>query len=116
MTVLCSGDCHVFLGASSLCTCEAHRVAMMYGHPANYNPFSPPKTTPPTGSQTDVPLSQFEAAKAIPGATHLSADGARVYILKMGELRVCYWDEEMKRYDSSFPCNGLPADAVVIEH
>lgn len=28
MTVLCSGNCHVWLGSSSLCTCEVYRVPM----------------------------------------------------------------------------------------
>jgi hypothetical protein len=76
---------------------------------------SAPRPAPPTASQTDVPLAQFKAAKEVLGATHLSADGARVYILKMGELRVCHWNEETKRFDSSFPCEGLPVDAVRME-
>lgn len=112
-TVYCEGSTHVWLGASSLCTCEAHKAAMMYGHPMNYNPFS--HHAPQKASQTDVPIAQFNAAKGILGATHLSADGERVYIQKMGELRVCHWNKEMKRYDSSFPCDGLPGDAVKIE-
>mgnify|MGYP001610037845 CR=1 FL=1 len=86
----------------------------MYGLPHSYNPFGP--HAPQKASETDVPLVQFRAAKGIPGATHLSTDGERVYILKMGELRVCHWNKETKQYDSSFPCpDGLPADAVAIE-
>lgn len=77
------------------------------------NPYGPHAQQ--KASATDVPLAQFNAAKAIPGATHLSADGQRVYLQKMGELRVCYWDEEMKVFGSSYPCDGLPADAVVLK-
>jgi len=84
---------------------------MMYGLPQNYNPFGPHGRQKPA-LQTDVPLFQFQAAQNI-NATHLSADGLRVYIEYEFSVRVCYWDEESKAFGSSFPCEqGLPADAV----
>lgn len=110
MTILCHGDCHVWLGSSSLCTCEAHRVAMLF---PGYNPYGP--HAPKKASATDVPLNQFRAAQAIKDATHLSSNGQRVYSQRMGKVRVYYWDEETKSFGSSFPCDGLPPDAVVIE-
>jgi len=82
----------------------------------NYYPHFPPRPpTPPTAGHTalpDVPLAQFQAAQEV-NATHLSADGLRVYIEYEFSVRVCYWDEESKVFGSSFPCDeGLPADAV----
>lgn len=84
----------------------------MYGL-LNYNPYGP--HAPQKASQTDVPLAQFKAAQAIQNATHLSADGQRVYLEYANEVRVCYWDDEIKEFGSSFPCDGLPSDAVAIE-
>lgn len=85
--VLCAGDCHVWLGSSSLCTCEAHRVAMLF---PGYNPYGPhaPQSTAP-----DVPQARLAAAERA-GATHLSGDGETAYMLRMG--RVCWadWSEE----------------------
>jgi len=85
----------------------------------NYYPHFPPRPpTPPfagqqRGTAPDVPLAQFNAAQEVLDASHLSADGLRVYIEYEFSVRVCYWDEETKRYGSSFPCSeGLPADAV----
>jgi len=82
----------------------------------NYYPHFPPRPpTPPTASgqqAPDVPLAQFKAAQSA-NATHLSADGLRAYIEYEFSVRVCYWDDESKRFGSSFPCEqGLPADAV----
>lgn len=85
-----------------------------YPFPNNYAPQRAP--TPPTAGQApDVNIVQFKAAKAIEDATHLSADGERVYLQRLGNVRVCYWNEKTKRYESSFPCpNGLPPDAVAM--
>lgn len=120
MSVLCVDNCHIFLGSSSLCTREAHRVAM-YGFPANYNPFAPSKSTPPTaprqgsGCTADlpaVPLSRLRAAESA-GAGWLSADGLRTYRDDRSGIEVAFWDEEAGRFDSWWGCNeGLPADAV----
>lgn len=114
MTVLCFDNCHVWLGASPICTCEAERMALI----GNYYPHFPPRPpTPPIAGQQqqapEVPLCVFEAAQAVEDATHLSSDGKRVYIQRLGNVRVCFWDEEMKKFGSSFPCDeGLPADAM----
>ena len=106
MTILCHGDCHVFLGASALCTCEVHRLALI----GNYYPRPP---TPPTADDLpDIPAYLLRAAHDVEGATHLSSNGQRVYIQRLGNVRVCFWDEEMKAFGSSFPCDGLPADVV----
>lgn len=112
MTILCHGNCHVWLGSSSLCTCEAHRLALTF---PGYNPFGP-HAPQPAPAAPDVPLHVFKAAQSIKDATHLSSDGLRVYSQRMGNVRVYYWDEETKAYGSSFPCpEGLPADAVVLK-
>ena len=85
----------------------------MYGLMLPYNPYGPHA---PQQQAPEVPLYVFEAAQAVEDATHLSGDGQRVYIKRLGNVRVCFWDDEMKRFGSSFPCpEGLPADAVVIE-
>ena len=75
-------------------------------HPTGYR--SQPKEAP-----GEVPLEVFNAAQSIEDATHLSADGQRVYLRRLGNVRVCFWDDESKAFGSSFPCEqGLPADAV----
>ena len=74
-------------------------------HPPGYR-------SQPKEASSEVPLAQFQAAQNV-NATHLSADGLRVYIEYEFSVRVCYWDEESKAFGSSFPCEqGLPADAV----
>ena len=77
-----------------------------------YNPYAPPRTTPPHAADLpDVPLHVFTAAEDV-HATHLSADGLRAYVEYDSEVRVCFWDDEGRAFGSSFPCGGLPADAV----
>ncbi len=74
-----------------------------------YNPYGP--RTKPTEPANAIPLANFKAAQSIPNATHISADGARVFT--NDGARVYYWDAESKRYGSSFPClGGLPGDVV----
>lgn len=124
MTVYCAGDCHVWLGSSSLCTCEVHKAlpvplgdrVAMYGHPMNYNPFGPHAPQPQKASQTDVPLQQFKAAQEV-NATHLSKDGLIAYDQRQYGLWYCKWDEGAKRFGSWFKMldRDLPADAVVID-
>ena len=80
---------------------------MMY-YPANYNPYGP-HSLPPNA----VPLANHKAAKLLPDATHISPNGACVYV-KDGE-RAHYWDEESRSYGSSWECDGLPGDAVKID-
>lgn len=87
---------------------------MMFPHHLTVNPFGPRAPQQPAPAP-DVPLVQFRAAQAIKDATHLSKDGQRVYSQRMGNVRVYYWDEEMKAFGSSFPCSELPIDAVKIE-
>ena len=84
----------------------------MYGLPINYNPFGPHAPAhKPGDSQTDVPLAQFKAAQAV-YATHLSADGQRVYTERADGVRVFFWDGGSKTFGSSFPCDGLPGEVV----
>lgn len=126
--IYCFDNCHVWpfdgaqdaLGSSSLCTCEAHRVAM-YGHPINYNPFGPHPSTgsghsAPQPPAPDVPLSQFKAAQDA-GATHLSGDGKTAYMLRMG--RVCWadWSEESGTFGGWWESQAeqVPAGAVVLK-
>ena len=56
----------------------------MYGLPISYNPFGP-------HVQPAISIPNLKAAKLIPDATHISADGMCVYV-KDGE-RVYYWDD-----------------------
>lgn len=108
MSVLCHGG-------SLRCTCGQAAngyppTSAMYGLPTSYNPFGPraPKPDPPL----EVSLPQMQAAMAIDGATHLSADGERVFVQHSDGWRVHYWDKESKAFGSSFPCAELPAEAV----
>lgn len=124
MSVLCAGGTHVFQLNSPTCDCglfgaatgSANPYPLYYPH--GYNPFGPPRSpTPPTAGADgacDVPLSRLKAAQLIQDATHLSSDGQRVFIQRLGSVRVCYWDEKSNRFDSSFPCDGLPDDAVAM--
>lgn len=115
MTILCANGCHVYRAGNLHCTCGA--AANGYPPTAGmifqgYNPYSHHAPAKPAA---DVPLAQFRAAKALEDATHLSADGQRVYLQRMGKVRVCFWDEESKKFGSSFPClEGLPGDAVTL--
>jgi len=84
----------------------------MYGHPINYNPFSP-HATPPTATPPDVSIEKFKAARAV-GATHLSADGSKAFQTRYGTVYEADWQGE------TFGCwwpleSGLPADAVRLE-
>lgn len=79
--------------------------------PANYNPYGP-HATPPAGEAPTVPLAVFHAAQQA-GASHLSADGLRIYREDRGSAEVAYWDDEAGRFDSWWRLpEGLPADAV----
>lgn len=111
MTVYCVDDCHVWLGSSSLCTCEAHKVAMMYPFPMGYNPFSP-HAPQKAALAPDVPEKAFEAAK-VAGASHLSADGQRIYCERFGAILEAEWDGA--RFGAWWACAELPADAVVLK-
>lgn len=112
MTVLCFDNCHVWLGSSSLCTCEAHRVAL-YGYPATYNPFTPSRPTPSAPSPT-VSIDVFRAAQ-LAGATHLSADGLRIYRDDRGGAEIAFLDEGAGEWGSWWSLEaGLPGDAVRI--
>lgn len=107
MTVYCEGDCHVWLGSSSLCTCEAHRVAMLF---PGYNPFGPHA---PQKAAPDVPLAQFQAAQSA-GASHLSGDGSKVYQTRYGKVYEAGWQGDF--FGAWWPLDGdLPADAVVLD-
>jgi hypothetical protein len=109
MTVLCAGDCHVFLDASSICTCQAEKAAQLIG---NYYPHFPPRPpTPPTAKPLpDVPLSRLRAAERA-GASWLSADGERIYCERYGAVLQADWDE-WDGFSAWISIDGLPADAV----
>lgn len=111
MGILCHGDCHVWLGSSSLCTCEVYRVAM-YGLPMNYNPFFPHAPQQPAPAP-DVPQARLSAAE-LAGARWLSTDGTRAYCERYGAVLQADWDGA--RFGSWFTYTaGLPADAVVLK-
>lgn len=73
-----------------------------------YNPFSP-HAPQPTPTAPDVPLQQFHAAQQA-GASHLSADGKRIYCERFGAALEAEWDGS--GYGVWWPVDGLPADAV----
>ena len=77
------------------------------------NPFGPHSPAPKVDSQTDVPLAQFKAAQAV-YATHLSADGQRVYCTRYGQVLMAKWDK-WNGFGAWEPCDSIPSDAVVIE-
>lgn len=72
-----------------------------------YGPHAPQKAAP----APDVPLKQFEAAK-VAGASHLSADGKRIYCERFGAVLEAEWDGA--RFGAWWGCEGLPGDAVVL--
>jgi hypothetical protein len=117
MNVYCSGECHVWLGSSNLCTCEVAKAGQLIG---NYYPHFPPRPpTPPTAGQQpdkapDVPLHVFKAAQDV-NATHLSVDGTTAYDERGNGVWRCFWDEETKAFGGWWWGTGLPADAVRIE-
>ncbi len=83
---------------------------MMFPPHLTVNPFGSHVPSNPQPANA-IPLANFKAARSLPNATHISADGLCVYV-NDGE-RVYYWDDESKQYGSSFPClGGLPGDAV----
>lgn len=90
-------------------------LALMYGFPANYNPFGP-YAPQPTPTAPDVPLQQFHAAQQA-GATHLSGDGKTAYMTRMG--RVCWadWSHEAGAFGMWWESQAdeMPADAVVLK-
>lgn len=112
MTILCHGEAHVYLNNAPYCMCGA-QVNVPPPHMAGYRGYRPAAVAPKPAE--DVPLYVFRAAKSIDGATHLSADGKRVYVQMSDGVRVCFWDDESKRFGSSFPCDGLPNDAVKLD-
>src|SRR3990172_5909980 len=122
---MCTFSDHTFIWTSTLthseqpngwCQCGYQYYdagqRMIY-YPANYNPYGP-HSQPPLPPNA-IPIANYKVAKLIPGATHISPDGARVYVEHPDEVRVHYWDEESRSYGSSWGCDGLPGDAVKIE-
>ena len=115
----CPDDAHIFyydgnFQPSGFCQCGQTWYNAATGDITSamifqgYNPYGP--RSQPTQPANAIPLANFKAAQLIPDATHISADGEHVYV-NDGE-RVYYWDDESKRYGSSFPCNALPSDVV----
>lgn len=112
MTILCFDNCHVWLGSSSLCTCEAHRVAM-YGLPISYNPFSHHATPPTAADLPDVDVARLRSAERA-GGGWLSADGLRIYCDRFGTILEAEW--QGNEFGAWWACSeGLPADAVKME-
>ena len=77
-----------------------------------YNPYAPPKSTPPLPAN-EIPLAVLKGARDV-YATHLSPDGERAYVEKPDGVRVFFWDDGSKAFGSSFPCDGLPGEVVAI--
>lgn len=84
----------------------------MYGLALPYNPFGP--HAPRQQGASDVPLHVFKAAQSV-NATHLSADGQRVYCQRYGETLEAEWKEQARSFGAWSVVIELPADAVVIE-
>lgn len=113
MSVLCQNGTHVYRVGSLRCTCGAAASgyqpgAMMYPFPNNYAPPRPP--TPPTAGEAP-PLHVFEAAQRA-GASHLSADGQRIYCQRLGAVLQAEWDGN--GWGSWWSCDDLPPDAVAM--
>lgn len=143
MTILCAGDTHVFQLGSTACDCglwgaaaqpanpsinpsinpsmnpstssgrgSGHGPYPLY-YPHGYNPFSPPKPPPPPVAGEAPPLHVFEAAQRA-GASHLSADGLRVYTVRYGETLEAEWKAEGRIFGAWSVVAEMPADAVAM--
>ena len=73
-----------------------------------YNPYGPHSKP-----ANDVPRHVLKAAKDL-GASHLSADGQRVYCTRYGQVLMAKWDK-WAGFGAWQEVNELPSDAVVIE-
>lgn len=112
---LCHGDTHVYLVGAAYCTCGGQvnvpPLQMIYGYPAHYKP---PGTAPKPQTAEDVPLGRFQAARRA-GASHLSPDGTKAFVIRFGECHQTNWDGN--EWGSWWAMGGsiVPPDAVAIE-
>lgn len=113
MSVLCANGTHVYLAGHARCTCGAvasQPYPLSGGIFPGYNPYSPqrPNTPPTAGPAPDVPIRVFRLAQ-LAGASHLSADGRRIYCERFGATLQAEWDGN--GWGSWWSCEGLPSDA-----
>lgn len=66
---------------------------------------------PPSPAPTEPTLDTFKAAQRA-GATHLSADGRRIYCTRYGGVFRAEWGGD--DFGSWWACEGLPNDAIGI--
>lgn len=121
MSILCQGDTHVFQLGSPTCDCGAWGASttsltkpypLSGGFFPGYNPFGPP--TPPTaGDAPDVSIAVFKAAKDA-GASHLSADGLRIYTVRYGQTLEAEWKERLRNFGAWSVVAEIPGDAVAM--
>ena len=78
-----------------------------------YNPFSPPKSTPPLPAN-EIPLAVLKRAREV-HATHLSPDGLIAYDQRSNGAWYSQWDNETKKFGCWWLLDGeLPGEAVAI--
>lgn len=130
MTILCTGDTHVFQAGSDACDCGLYpseywgsvTTGLTKPYPSiggvipGYTPnsYTPqqPHTPPVAGQAPDVPLILFRAALDVK-ATHLSSDGLIAYDERKYGVWRCFWDKETKKFGTWFKMfEELPKDAV----
>lgn len=122
MSVLCYGNCHVYLTGQARCTCG--QAANTRGQPGaggytptsamifqGYNPFS--HHAPAKPAAPDVPLHVFKAARDA-GASHLSADGQRIYCQRYGETLEAEWKQRTRAFGAWSVVAEMPGDAVAL--
>ena len=104
-SILCHGDCHVWLRDSVLCTCA---VAMIFN---GYNPYS--RHTPLPANE--ISLDSLKAAKNI-YATHLSANGKIAYDQRQYGIWYSEWDNKARQFGAWWRLfsDRLPEGAVEI--
>lgn len=145
MTFSCHGDTHVYLVGQPYCTCggqiavwgtcpicdqpESEHIVYPNGDTqcppmAAASPpamgwfgtgYAPPGYKPAKPKvDEDVPLGRFQAARRA-GASHLSPDGKKAFVIRFGECHQTNWDGN--EWGSWWAMGGsiVPPDAVAIE-
>lgn len=118
MTVPCAGHCHVYRANAAHCDCGAQAnnppIVGVYPFPPSYapNPHHPRYVAPV--AEPEIPASVRAKAIAV-NASHLSADGATAFALRMGEWCKAFWDDKGRKFGSWYSCEGLPCGVVSVE-
>jgi hypothetical protein len=114
LDLTCENGGHWFIGNSDVCVCGASQISTTpqaatppgpYGLLAGYKPSSQPKPARP-----EIPAHVREAAIEA-GASHLSADGTRIFKRLFGQLLQAKFDG--RSAESWWDCRtDIPGDAV----